>query len=113
MHHGVRRTVEQIAEPPDVGQPRPRVGPGGFQQHMIGLIFAQHVVDQIGGKGHLLAGLALAGVLPVDQSADDGHLAEGAFQQGALLHPVGKLVVQNILGKQRGGVGHRLQAVTA
>ena len=42
------RPVEQIAEPTDVGQPLTGIGPGGLQQHMLRLILAQHVVDQIG-----------------------------------------------------------------
>ena len=76
---------------------------------MIGLVFAQHVVDEIGREGHLLAGLALSGVLSLHQSADNGHFAERPAQQVRTLHPLDKLVLQDI-GRQQGRrVGHGLQ----
>ena len=63
---------------------------------MVGFVFAQHVVDQVGREGHLLARLALAGMLALDQPADHRDLAERALQQRRSLHPVDELVLEDI-----------------
>ena len=96
MHQVSLCPVEQIAQPPHVGHPRARIGPRGLQQDMIGLVLAQHVVDQIGREGDLLAGLALAGMLPLDQPADHRDLPEGPAQQVRILHPVHEFVREYI-----------------
>ena len=36
------------------------VGAGGAQQHMVGLVAAQHVVDEVGRDRHLAARFLLA-----------------------------------------------------
>src|SRR3546814_1232812 len=54
---------------------------------MIGLIFLQHVENQVGRKGHLLARLALARVLALDQPADHRDLAERTLQKMRPLDP--------------------------
>ena len=81
MQHRVGGAVQQVAKPSDIGQPRPRVGPCRLKQQMVGLIFTQHIVNEVSGKGDLPACLALAGMLPFDQSADDRHFAKRAFEQ--------------------------------
>ena len=101
MQHRVGSAVQQVAKPPDIGQPRPRVGPCRLKKQMVGLIFAQHIVNQVSGKGHLPARLALAGMLPFDQSADDRHFAERAFKHVTCFHPVDEFVGQYVGGKQR------------
>ena len=42
------------------------------QQNMVGLVLAQHVVDEIGRDRELAAGFFLAGEAPLDQPGDDG-----------------------------------------
>ena len=93
------RTIEQIAQPPDISQPRARIGPGRFEQDMVGFVFPQHVIDQVGREGDLLAGLALARMLPLDQAADHGDLAKGAPQQMRILHPFDEFILQDV-GRQ-------------
>ena len=80
MDQLLARPVEQIAQSPDIGHPRARISPGRFQKDVIRLVFAQDVVNEVGRKGHLLAGLALAGMLAFDEAADHRHLAKGAPQ---------------------------------
>ena len=63
---------------------------------MVGFIFAQHIVNQVGGKGDLLARLALAGMLAFDKPADHRYFAKGAFEQIARLHPVNKFIRQYV-----------------
>ena len=104
MDHRPRRAVEQAGEPADVGHPRARVGPGGLQQQMVGLVAAQHVVDQVGREGDLPAGLALARMVALDQPADHRHLAEGALQQVRALHPVDELVLEDVGREERGRI---------
>ena len=66
---------------------------------MVGFIFAQHIVNQVRRKRHLLAGLALAGMLPLDKTADNGDLAKGAFEQITRLDPVDEFVSQYVSGE--------------
>ena len=80
MQHRIGGAVQQITKPSNVGQPRARVGPRRLQQQMVGFIFAQHIIDEVSGKGHLLARLALARMLPLDKAADHRDLAKGALQ---------------------------------
>ena len=67
-----------------------------IQQNMIGLMFTQYVVNQIGRKCDLLTGLALAGMLPFNQSGYHGDLTEGAPQQMRILHPIDKFLGQYV-----------------
>ena len=96
MHQFARRPFEQIGQPPHIGHPRPRIGPGGFEQDVIGLVFLEHIIDQVGRERDLLAGLALPRLLAFDQPADDRHFAKSAAQQVAFGHPLDEFVGQNI-----------------
>src|SRR3546814_3979351 len=74
---------------------------------MIGLIFLQHVENQVGRKGHLLARLALARVLALDQPADHRDLAERTLQKMRPLDPFDEffgqyLGIEQILGVRHG-----------
>ena len=93
MQHRSRRTVEQVAEPRNIGQPLARIGPRRLKQQMVGFIFAQHVKDQVGRKGHLLAGLAFAGMLALDQPADHRNLAKGALEQVRSFDPFDEFIL--------------------
>ncbi len=59
---------KKIAETRDVEQTAGGVAPGGFEQDMIGLMAAEHIVDQVGGDGDLAAALFFAGVAAFDQA---------------------------------------------
>src|SRR3546814_14769631 len=72
---------------------------------MVGLIFLQHVENQVGRKGHLLARLALARMLALDQPADDRDLAERTLQKVRSLDPFDELLGQYLGIEQILGVG--------
>ena len=61
---------QHITEPLEVEQPGGSIGARRAQQHMIGLVLAQHVVDQIGREQDLAPCLFLAGEAARDQSRD-------------------------------------------
>ena len=91
-----RSIIEQVGQPPDIGHPRTSVRPGRLDQHMIGFVLAQNVIDKVGAEGDLSPGLALAGVLTLHQPSDYRHLAKGATQEMRILHPVDKFFGQDI-----------------
>ncbi len=94
------RPFEHLGDPRDIGQTGAGVGPGGFDQQVTGLVLLQDVKDEVGRKSNLPARLSpkfpLARVLALDQAGYHRHLAEGAAQQIALLHPVDEFVRQNV-----------------
>ena len=51
---------QQVGEAADVGQARRGLGARRAQQHVVRVVLAQHVVDQVGAEGDLPAGLLLA-----------------------------------------------------
>ena len=63
-----RDARQHVAKPPDVEQAGRRVRARRLQQDVVGLVAAQHVVDQVGRDGHLPAALLLAGMAPLDQA---------------------------------------------
>jgi hypothetical protein len=96
MNHGRGRPVDQAHQPAELGQAGPGIVPGGAQQQVIGLIFAEHVIDEVGREADLAPGLAFAGVLALDQPADHGNFAEGAFQEVAALDPFDELTLEDV-----------------
>ena len=52
---------KHLAEAADVEKAGRRILPRGAQQDVVGLVAAQHVVDEVGRDGHLAPGLLLAG----------------------------------------------------
>ena len=66
------------------------------QQHVVGVVLAQHVVDQVGAEGDLAAGLLLARMPPLDQARNDRAVAEGALDQRAFGHPLLEIVAQDV-----------------
>ncbi len=77
-----------------------RVVPSRAQQYVVGLVGAQHVVDQVGVHRHLPRRLLLAGLAPLDQPRDDRRIAEGALHQRGLRHPRLEVVTHHILVEQ-------------
>ena len=99
MDHGRRRAVDQPDEAAELGHPRAGVVPGGAQQQMLGLVAAQHVVDEVGREADLAPGLALAGMLALDQPADHRHLAEGALEQNGSARPIRRIRCSRMSGE--------------
>ena len=60
-HNSASDPRQHIAQPGDVEQAGAGIGIGGAQQHMVGLMRPQHVIDQVGGKCHLPPAFFLAG----------------------------------------------------
>ena len=59
---------QHVRQPAHVGQPAGGVGAGGAEQHVVGFVLPQHVVDQVGTERHLPAGLLLSGMAALDQA---------------------------------------------
>ena len=95
-----RMRVKHHAEAPHVEESRCRIGPRGPQKHMVGLVLAQHVVDEIGRDRDLPAGLLLARKAALDQPGDDRAMPEGALHQGGFGEPVLEIVAEHVLGEQ-------------
>ena len=71
---------QHVAQAADIGQALRRVGAGGAQEDVVGLVGAQNVVDQIAADRHLAAVLPLARIVALDQPGDHRNVAEGAAQ---------------------------------
>jgi parallel beta-helix repeat protein len=71
--------------------------PGGAQQNVIGLVAAQHVVDEIGRDGHLTPALLLAGEAALDEAGDDGGMAKGPLHQHGFGQPRLEVVAHHVL----------------
>ena len=113
-----RETLHEMAKPQSeqrrkelegkaakLGHARAGVLPRRLHQQMLGLIFAKHVVDEVGREADLAPGLALARMLALDQPADHRHLAERGLEQIALLDPVDELALEDIWREQGPRIG--------
>src|SRR6478752_2900988 len=92
--------LQKAAQASDVDQAGCGVGEGSLEENMVGLMLAEHVVDQIGGDGHLPAGLLLPRMAALDQPRDDGTDAEGALHQARLGKPSIEIVAEHVLVEQ-------------
>ena len=95
MDHRRRGTVNQAGEAAELGHPSAGVLPSRLEEQMLGLIFAQHVVDEV-GRADLPAALALARMLALDQPADHRDFAECALEQMRLLDPLDELMFEYV-----------------
>ncbi len=68
----------QTDEAAELGHPRACIVPRRVEQEVVGLVAAEHVVDEVGRKADLPARLLLARMVALDQPADHRDLAEGA-----------------------------------
>ena len=75
------------------------VGAGGAQQHMVGLVLAQHVIDKVGRDGDLAARLLLSREPPLDQAGNDRAIAEHALHQRRFGKPGLQIVAQHVLDR--------------
>jgi hypothetical protein len=67
---------------------------------VIGLMTAQHVVDEIGRDRHLAHVLFRAGSTALDQSRNDGALPECPLHQRRFGEPGFKVIAQHVLIEQ-------------
>ena len=111
MDHLVGGALDEAGEAAELGHPRASVVPRGGEQEVLGLVATQHVVDEVGREADLPPGLALAGMLALDEPADDRDLAEGAFEQVRLLDPLDEFMFENVGGEQGRGVDDFLEPV--
>jgi hypothetical protein len=66
--------VQHLLDPAEIDEPAHRLVAGDLQHHVVGVVFAQRVVEDVGGKRRLPPGLAFAaGHGAVDQPRDDGR----------------------------------------
>ena len=93
---------EHIGEAAHVEEAGRGVGAGGAQQHVIGLVAAQHVIDQVGRDRDLAPGFLLTGKTALDQAGDDRAIAEGALHQRRFGEPSFEVVAQHVLIEQVG-----------
>ena len=71
-------------------------------QDVVGLVAAEHVVDEVGRDGDLAAGLLLARMALLDQAGDQGAVPEHALEEVALGHPGIEIVAEHVLVEERG-----------
>src|SRR5579864_5910221 len=88
------------AEPFDVEEARGRLLARGAQEDVVGLMAAQHVVDEVGRDRHLPLILLLGRRPALDQSGDDGALPEHAFHQRRFGKPGFEIIAQHVLAEQ-------------
>ena len=92
--------TQHHAQTPHVEESRRRIGARGAQQHVIRLVLAQHVVDEIGGHRDLPPGFLLTRKAALDQPGDDRAIAEGALHQRRFGEPGLQVVAEHVLGEQ-------------
>ena len=83
-------------------KPARGIGARRLQQDVVGLVAAEHVVDEVGRDRHLPAGLFLARMPALDQPGDDGAIAERALQQVRIREPRLEIVAQHVLVEEIG-----------
>ena len=101
---------EHLLDPGEVDQAAHRLFAGDLQEQVVGVVFAQRVVEDVGGEGGLPPGLAAALVRAFDQARDDGGVAEGALHHGVAGEPGLEAVAQGCEVEEGGGVGDRVEA---
>jgi len=102
MHDSTLDTREHFAEPAHVKKSGRGIGTRRAQQDVIGLMAAQHVVDEIGRNRQLAARFFLAREPAFDQAGDDRAIAEGAFHQRRFGKPGFEIIAEHILIEQSG-----------
>ena len=68
---------------------------------MVGLVAAEHVIDEVGRDAQRPAALVLAGNGPLDQPADDRRLPKRPAQERRGRHPVRQFILQDLRAEQR------------
>src|SRR5262245_45460005 len=91
---------EHFAQPPNVEETGRGIRPRGTQKDVIGLVAAEHVIDQVGRDRHLTARFLLAGETALDQPRDDGAGAEGTLHQCRFGEPRLEIVAEHVFVEQ-------------
>ena len=61
-------TRQQLAQTANIEQARSGIGSGTAEQKMVRLMAAQHVIDQVAGKGHLPSRFLVTRKPPLNQT---------------------------------------------
>ena len=91
---------EHIAQAAHVEEAGCGIGPRRAQQHVVGLVAAQHVVDEVGGDRDLAAGFLLARETALDQAGDDRAVAKCALHQRRFGEPGFEIVAEHVFVEQ-------------
>jgi hypothetical protein len=89
--------LQEKVEPSDIDEASCRIGERSAEKNVVGLVLAEHVVDEVGGNGHLTPRLLLSRMAALDQARDDGSHPEGAFHQARLGEPGVEIVAEHVL----------------
>ena len=111
VDHLVGSALDEPGKAAKFRHPRAGVVPSGGEEEVAGVIFAQDVVDEVGREADLAPGLALAGMLALDEPADDRDFAKGAFEQVGLFDPFDEFMFEDVGREQGRGVDDFLEAV--
>jgi hypothetical protein len=79
MVDAARRAGQHRLDAAEIDQPAHRLCAGDPQHQVVGVVFAQRVIKDIGRKRRLPPGLAAPGHGPFDQPGDNGRGPEGAL----------------------------------
>src|SRR5262249_10206204 len=93
-------TREHFPEPFDIEQSRGRIGPRGAQKNMVGLMLAQHIVDEIGRNSKLAARFLFTREALFDQSSNNRTTAKCALHQSRFGEPGFQIVAEHVLIEQ-------------
>src|SRR5262245_10071512 len=91
---------EHLAEAADVEEAGGGVGARGAQEDVVGLVLAQHVVDEVGRDRYLAARFLLPREAALDQPGDDCASAERTLHQRGFVEPGFEVVAQHVLAEQ-------------
>ena len=105
MADAARHAAEHAGEAAEIGQAAGGIGARRAQQDVVGLVPAQHVVDQVGVDGDLAAVCSAPGWLRSTRPAITATLRKVRRSMRALRHPGFEIVAQHVLLEQRGDVG--------
>ncbi len=89
--------LQELTQAAEIDEPRGGVGKCGPEQHMVGLVLTQDIVDEIRGDRHLTAGLFLTRMTPLDQPRDNRANAERSLHQVRFRKPGVEIVAQHVL----------------
>jgi hypothetical protein len=81
----------------DIDEAGCRIGESSLEQDVVGLVLAEHIIDEVGGDRHLAPGLLLTRMAALDQARDDGAHPEGALHQARLGKPGVEVVAEHVL----------------
>ena len=79
------KSAERVAQAVYVEQTGTRVRPGGLEQYMVRFMFAQNIVNHVGRKRDLTAGLFLTGETALNQACDNSAGPKGPLDRKSVV----------------------------